>query len=273
METTRAMRTLTVYAFKGGVGKSAISCTTSQHAAINRKLRTLHIDLDGQANSGDTMTAGGYFEVSATTSDMLFTQDTIAIEHAPRVVITVNAAEIRKLERHEDRRNEYATNFKYNLASISDQFDICVIDCPLSQDIRALSAMIACDALISPLELNQEGVSGAVALLDDPQAGISAVMRLNPELDFLGFLPSLVGTTDFQTSNLKMVAAEIGQYMFKGAQDAAMLVPRSIAVAEAAASGTPLFKSDKSTGQKFWIKVRPVFDEIVSRTLNNGDMS
>ena len=260
------MKTICTVALKGGVGKSALSVILAQYAALKKDRRVLFIDTDGQGNSSLTLKTGEHATVSEVTASQMFSESGLTIESDAFVLLQADTAALRVLEQQPDKRNAFATNFRANIEALADQFDLCVVDTAPSTDIRLLSVLVSADFAISPLQLNQEAVSGMGMLLNDPQTGCLAIKeKLNQKLDFLGFLPSAVIQTNNQKTNLTALLSKAGQYMFTSSEGQPMMIRQSTAVPEAMTSGQPLFSTTKTTAREAWKHMVPVFDEILDR--------
>ncbi len=266
------MKTLCSVALKGGTGKSAISITMAQYAALKKGKRVLYIDTDGQGNSSHTLTKGGHATVSKVHASRVFSDSSLTIESSNFVLLPADTAGLRVLEQQPDKRNAFATNFRTNLAALSGRFDLCVIDTAPSTDIRLLSVLVSADAVLSPLLLTQEAISGMSLLMNDPQTGVVSIKeKLNPNLEFLGFVPNCVVQTNFQKDNLRAVLEKAGQFMFTSASGQPMMFRQTTAVPEAMASGEPIFLNSKSTSREAWKHMRPVFDETLNRLFGTED--
>lgn len=258
------MKTLTLANQKGGVGKSALTCQLAYFLSEKYDLRILVIDIDHQGNSSNALRAGGIALLSDTESSTLFTKGVSSIESGKLVVMPADAQELRTLEQKADLHNDFATNLKRSLKSVSRQFDLCIIDVNPNPDIRHLAALIVSDFILSPVQLAQESIDGIGAMLNDPTIGIRRIQAtVNPTLKLLGILPNIVEPTPFQKTNFADMAMHYGSLLIP-LNDGFAAIKKSTGIFEAQASGLPIFASKKSSSKTAWQGIAPVFEQLAN---------
>ena len=165
---------------KGGVGKTTTAINVSAIEAIEYDKKVLLIDLDPQHNASQgvgfqntgeiakELNAGKGFSVIPTRVPNL------------DVVLGSNALEAIAASGDKD-----FFKFKKSLDKIVSRYDEINIDCPPSLGYLTLSALVASDYAICPLEPSIFALNGLVEI----QAKIAEVQnKANPDLRFLGVL-------------------------------------------------------------------------------------
>lgn len=275
------MKTLVLANRKGGVGTTATSCQFSFYL-LQRGQRVLLADFDHQGNSTRCVTKSGLAVVSPFTSSMLLmgqAGQSDALPSAPLVVVPADD-DLSTLERQPDRHNDFVNALHEFLASVASQFDMCVIDTNPNPDIRYAAALLSADYLLSPIELKQEAIDGIGALLHHGRYGLHRVKRvLNPGLDFIGILPTMVEANAFQRANLQQLVMAYPSLLIPVQRDGVAgyaFVPNRTAVAEAQAAGVPLWQL-RSTGEggvpgavrgaarDAWREIKPSYEAIALR--------
>ncbi|WP_295393264.1 ParA family protein [uncultured Thiodictyon sp.] len=183
------MKTLTIANQKGGVGKSTLAVHLAW-LALEQGRPVLMVDFDGQANSSRTFSES----FTGLPASQLFTVEPGALTQAPQPIsdhlalipadVAINDVEgldLASIERP-------AVHLK-GLALSPET--ICIIDTPPTLGRRLLAALIAADAVVSPLALNGYSIQG----ITDLQKTIQMVRtRFNPRLKNLGLLANMVNS-------------------------------------------------------------------------------
>lgn len=129
---------------------------------------------------------------------------------------------------------------KRSLATIDDEFDVVLIDCPPSLGVLTLNGLTAANAVLVPLQcetLAHRGVGQLLRTVADVQA------ITNPDLELLGVLPTLY---DARTTHSRDVLADVSDRY-----DVALLappIPRTVRFAEASASGRSVLAGRRTKG-------------------------
>jgi chromosome partitioning protein len=117
---------------------------------------------------------------------------------------------------------------KKALASVTDTFDVALVDCPPSLSLLTVNALTAADAVLIPTQpqaVDLRGLRLFLSTLDNIR------QELNPELQTLGILPT------FFDSRLTHHKEAIGAMERAGLPLMNVRIGRSVRVAEAAANG------------------------------------
>ena len=262
------MKTLVLANQKGGVGKSAVATLLAHHL---RRLgrRVLAIDLDHQANFSQALTRSGRAVVAEATADRLLTQAGVSVPDAPFVLVAGHR-ELLTLERQPAQHNGYARNVRAFLAAVDGAFDVAIVDTNPNPDIRVIAALASADFVVSPVQLNQEAMSGVNMLLNHERVGIRRIKAvLNPKLQLVGLLPTMVEPTPFQKANYVQVVQAFHPILIRvgDGPGAFAAIPRRSCIAEAQASGEVLWEMKKTAAREASAEIRPTLDAIAARVM------
>lgn len=257
------MKTLLLTNQKGGVGKTAV-CTLLAHYLAWRGQRVLAIDLDHQGNFGQALRLSGRVSVAVVGSDQVFADAEVPLPAEDFVLLPAGAG-LLALERQPQLHTPFARQWRAFFERLDGQFDVCLIDTNPNPDIRVLAPMASADCVLSPVQLNQEALSGVVGLLSHERVGVRRVAeRLNPKLRFLGILPTMVEPTPFQKANLARVLTRHGDLLIPLSPGPGFAqLPRRSAVAEAQAVGSLLWEMKKTAARDAWRDIEPTLRTLV----------
>jgi chromosome partitioning protein len=270
-EFVNFMKTIVLANQKGGVGKSAVATLLTHYLAQLGK-RVLAIDFDHQGNFGSPLTLSKRVRVADVTSDQLLTTSGPRLPDAPFVLVPAGD-ELLWLEREAAQHTPFARAFRAFLQAMNDRFDVCVIDTHPSPDIRLISALASTDFVLAPIQLNQEPIDGVRNLLGHPRIGFLKIKALlNPKLEFLGLLPTMVEPTVFQRANLRELADRHLPLMLRIGDPPSALasIPRRSAIAEAQAAGAVLWEMRKTAARDAWTEIRPTIAHIAGVVAGRG---
>lgn len=91
------------------------------------------------------------------------------------------------------------------LENVQDTYEFIILDCPPSLNLLTVNALTAADAIIVPLQVEYFAMRGLEQLMDV----IARVRRrLNPELEVLGIVPTMV---DVRRLNDQMILQEVSK--------------------------------------------------------------
>jgi chromosome partitioning protein len=254
------MKTLVLANHKGGVGKSAVATLLAHYFAHNGQ-RVLALDFDHQGNFGNPLIRSGRVEVAAFTSDRLMTEggQVVASPASTHPLALVPASVfLSGLDRQPTLHNTYATRLHAFLRAHDARFDVCLIDTHPNPDIRLVAALACADRVLSPLQLNQEALDGVHSLLNHPRAGVRPIKaHINPKLELLGLLPTLVESNPFQKANFAQVVRLYRQLLIPLGPEPGHIafIPRRAIFAEAQAEGAVLWEMKKTAARDTWKEI------------------
>ncbi len=244
---------------KGGVGKTTTAVNLAATLAAAER-RTLLVDGDpqGNATSGIGLAADRF---SRTTYDVLIGESSaaeaivksVAFKHLDVLPATPDlaGAEV-ELVGKSGRERAMARG----LATIRDNYDFVLVDCPPSLGLITLNMLAAADALLIPLQCEYYALEGISQLLNT----VHLVQKsLNEGLVIDGVLLTMY---DARLNLSRQVAADAREYF--GAQVFETVIPRNIRLAEAPSFGKPIILYDvASVGAQAYVKVA---EELMRRT-------
>lgn len=205
------MKILTVANEKGGVGKTFIATQFAMYCALKFRLRVALIDLDQQGNSSKCLEAGQLaVQENVKAADLLLGAAVSAIHE--RFSYFAADKRLSMLEKQGDTAHgQFVDNLINSLKQLENSFDLIIIDTNPNPDIRSNAGLLVCTHLISPIQLTKEPIDGIAALFER----IETISALNPHLPsgFLGMLPNLVESGNFQVQNGKQLMEAFGKLL------------------------------------------------------------
>ena len=226
---------------KGGVGKTTTSVNLAASLSETGR-RILLVDLDTQGNA--TMGSGcnkhdlehsGYEVLTGhadITEVMLYAED--AGYHLLPGNSDLTAAEV-ELMPEEDRENRLGMA----LASVRNDFDFILIDCPPSLNMLTINALAAADGVLIPIQCEYYALEGLSALIDTVEQVRVAV---NPDLEIEGLLRTMYDARNNLSGDVSMQLMEhFGSKVYR------TIIPRNVRLAEAPSHGLPVLRYDKGS--------------------------
>ncbi len=234
---------------KGGTGKTTACVNISAGLALEGK-KVLLIDIDPQANA--TLSMG--IEPEPLALDMVLGKANIKdlIRKIPRQELKILpgsedlALATIELEGKQDR-------LKKVIASLSDEYNYILIDCPPALNLLTINSLVASQGLIIPVLATYLSLEGLRRLLST----INTVKQnLNPGLQIIGILPNMIDTRRTLTGNvLEALRNKFKGKVFKS------VIPVCVALAESQSHGLDIFTYESwSTGA---IAYRQLIKEIL----------
>ncbi len=242
------MRTLTVMNEKGGVGKTTIAAHAAWYFA--EKYRTLVLDLDVQGNL--TTTLGAY--VGTTESVRLFTE----VTRVPVNGHLTATRSTRTLQEVEGADRSCIEIFRDSLAAMTNDYEICIIDTPPALTNRTYGALLAADAVIAPIGINDYSIQGVAELLRAIRGVSTFYKRAEPK--FLGLLPSIYDSkSPRERAMIESLIEQIGKLVFPA------IITKRDAYAIAATTGEPVWHAKTRAGREAGREMRQVLEIVAQR--------
>lgn len=242
------MRTLTVMNEKGGVGKTTIVAHAAWYFA--ERYRTLVIDLDQQGNLTSTLGA----HVGTTESVALFN----GVTRVPSVGALTATRSTRALLTVEDADRAGIEVFRDSLAAMADDYDVCVIDTPPALTNRTYGALLAADAVLAPIGVNDYSLQGVAELMRAIKGVSSYYGRTEPL--FLGLLPSIFDSRSHRERILiEDLVAQIGKLVFPG------VITKRDSYALSASVGEPVWRLNTRAGREAGREILGVLDKVAAK--------
>ena len=248
---------ITIANQKGGVGKTTTAVNLAASLAVG-EYRTLLIDIDAQANATSGLGIESK-ELTKTIYEVLINavpaKEAIIQSNVPHLDllpshINLVGAEVELIDFPE---REYIMSKA--LATVRDDYDVIIIDCPPSLSLLTLNALTASDSVLIPVQCEYYALEGLGQLLNT----INIVKRhLNKLLDIEGVLLTMY---DGRLRLSNQVVAEVKKYF--GEKVFETLITRNVRLSEAPSFGLPVVLYDAaSSGTKNYLDLAA---EIIRR--------
>lgn len=244
------MKTITIVAEKGGVGKTTIANNLAWHFAGDPKARVLAIDLDPQSNMVSTLTG---FEDAGDAND-LFRED-VEVPNGARVSYGTRTL----IEDFSgDAAADYLHRFRQNIARFATHFDYCVFDTPPEWSMRPLAALIVSDHMLIPTEPKKYAIDGLQTFANTVA---TANQYRDQDINFLGIVLSRVQRTKEQQGYTEALREQIGDGLFRSE------LPESKAIEAANDAGVAMWEKGRLRPHelKYLDQLNDFFGEVRSR--------
>jgi len=221
---------------KGGVGKTTSAINVGAALALSGK-KTLLVDFDPQGNLtsgvGGPTRGNGIYQVisgSKTLREVIVPTQVANLWLVPSS-IDLSGATVELVDKED--RNDY---LKRALATVADDYDFILIDCPPSLGILTLNGLNAASEVIIPLQCEYFALEGLSLILQT----IGLVQKsMNPSLKICGILLTMFdGRTKLSQEVVRQVTEYFRDRVFK------TIVPRNVRLSEAPSHGLPVMCYD-----------------------------
>ena len=223
---------------KGGVGKTttAINLGTAL-AAVGKRVLLIDLDPQGNASTGLGIAAD---DRSPSTYDLLIGEasifEVVRPTEVPNFSIAPSEIDLSGADMELSTSNDRARRLSSALrpekgASILEDFDYVLIDCPPSLNLLTVNAMASSDSVFVPLQAEffaLEGLSQLLKTIDRVKSG------LNPRLIIQGVALTMVDRRNNLATQVEADVREaLGDLVYE------TIVPRNVRLSEAPSHGVP----------------------------------
>lgn len=238
----------------GGVGKSTTTQNLGYHLSLRRH-RVLVVDLDPQASLTSFMGLEPADLKETIYSALVPVEDEVdkplpihknlhGMDLAPSNLLLANAEqELIFAEQREFRLKDL-------LSPQLNDYDFILVDCPPSLGILSQISLVASTHVLVPVQCQYKALLGTESLL---KTVYKVKKRLNPDLMFAGFLPTLYSASN----SLDRRTLQIIQEQLASVGPILPTIPRATALAEATEYAMPLALCPKKNPE-----ILQIFDRI-----------
>lgn len=252
-------KTICIANQKGGVGKTTTSVNLASALATLGK-KVLLIDMDPQGNASSGLGIKRYESQDNNTYHVLIGEKTLteATQNTSNPNLRISTANPdlvgAEIELVDMPQREY--RLKQAIATVADQYDFVLIDCPPSLGLLTLNALNAADSFLVPLQCEYYALEGLSQLLNT--AGLIK-KSLNPQLHIEGIVLTMF---DIRNNLSHQVVTEIKNHFNDKVFNA--IIPRNVRLSEAPSHGQSIFEYDsKSIGAARYLELAR---EVIERS-------
>ena len=233
----------TVYAIanqKGGVGKTTTAVNVGACIA-EAGYETLLVDVDPQANATvglgvERTRTPALYEVLVGTASA---QEAICACSVPGLKLLPAGPGLAGANVELPRIEGFEQRLRGCLAPVTERFEYVLLDCPPSLGPLTVSALVAADRVIVPLQTEYYALEGLAGLLDT----LSLIKReLNPRLAVAGMLLTM---HDDRTRLGRDVEREVREHFSDLVFST--VIPRNVRIGEAPSHGLPVTHHDPNS--------------------------
>jgi chromosome partitioning protein len=219
---------------KGGVGKTTTTVNLGAELAVMGR-RTLIIDLDPQAaatyslgHDPEILTRtiyNAFVKKDATMSEIILPTSVENLYIVP-ANFDLAGAELDLIHNYTRERM-----LKEALATVSQDYDYILIDCPPSLTLLTVNAFVASTEVLIPLQTHLLSLRGVTRLLET----VREISALNPTLRVTGILPTMYdGRSNLNKEILATISEVYSGRVFRS------VIRYGVAAAEAPGQGVPV---------------------------------
>lgn len=243
---------------KGGVGKTTTAINLAV-ALANKRLRTLLVDLDPQANTSmsflDVHSLRRSIYEALTEPDVHLSDVLVPAERTPNLSIAPSSIALAKIEAKLLGELDSHYRLKDELQAIEDRFDFIIIDTPPTLGIITVNALVAATHVLIPVQASYFALEGTDDLLETVD---KIKVRANPQLQILGALITLFDKRTLLSKDIhEQVKRVFGDRVFK------TVITKSVRLEESPAYRESIFTfAPRSSGAYEYYRLS---EEVVSR--------
>lgn len=181
------MRTIAIINLKGGTAKTTTTVNLAAELR-HRGKRVLCIDADPQHNLTDFL---GADTDSPTISDLLASRCIIAEDLVQKLPgglgIVPSDLSLCEIDIEAIQKGISLRTVRDLCEAVSDDFDVCLIDCPPSFTAASIAALVAADEVILPVTVDAFAIGGAQEIVQQ----VENLATVNPALRVRGVLVTM----------------------------------------------------------------------------------
>ena len=242
---------------KGGVGKTTSAINVALSLAVS-EIRTLLIDLDPQSNATTGLSSlvknfrGSIYDILIKGNEISKKINKTSFSYLD-IIPSSNDLVGAEVELVGIMAREY--QLKKSLDTISEDYDLIIVDCPPSLGLLTINALTASNSIIIPIQCEYYALEGLGQLLNTVRL---VQQNLNKDLNIAGIIMTMF---DSRLNLSNQVVNEVDSFfkekLFK------TYIHRNVRLSEAPSFGKPALLYDaNSTGAKNYLSLT---EEILKR--------